>query len=421
MSRCDWSFVRHCVLWVTLTTLQICQLLYLTSISDKTTSETNADFARKHKNTDIHKTDNCQIHFLQHFHNKTQICEHSSSKHTFSDLLSDLWLHLFHLEERFLPVTLCPPALCAVHHKSCKEQRRDRDKVPIKPATLVTLWQPQDCRRGQHVSDRVRTEQKIFRNAFMSAVLSCRTCLNLCKCENTKMTNHSHSWMCKYRACINSFIRKVTPKKSGKKNQEICKHLRTDPKREMVWKDTLAPIFTHTPASRTHLLRDYRVQHTHTHKHEAEREKNSGVFVHWILKRDEASAGNDEPRIPFICSTSGACIAIADIHPSFARESICVCVWTQPTHSAQKEQHAAHHNWYHNGQLAAAELHFSNNVIKVPHFYLERKREEEQETGSWSFKIVFCSCLLVSSTMYVNLFLFLIFSFASFPKRKKNF
>lgn len=44
------------------------------------------------------------------------------SKHTFTDLLSDLGLHLLHLKQRFLPVAFCPSALCAVHNKSCETQ-----------------------------------------------------------------------------------------------------------------------------------------------------------------------------------------------------------------------------------------------------------------------------------------------------------
>lgn len=44
------------------------------------------------------------------------------SKHTFTDLLSDLGLHLLHLKQRFLPVAFRPSALCAVHNKSCETQ-----------------------------------------------------------------------------------------------------------------------------------------------------------------------------------------------------------------------------------------------------------------------------------------------------------
>ena len=69
--------------------------------------------------------------------------------------------------------------------------------------------------------------------------------------------------------------------------------------------------------------------HTHTHRHtyckhtdRAESEGNSGVFVLWVLKRDEASAGNYDPRIPFICSTSGASIATAGTHPSSAGKHV---------------------------------------------------------------------------------------------------
>lgn len=46
----------------------------------------------------------------------------SFSKHTFTDLLSDLGLHLLHLKQRFLPVAFRPSALCAVHNKSCETQ-----------------------------------------------------------------------------------------------------------------------------------------------------------------------------------------------------------------------------------------------------------------------------------------------------------
>ncbi len=64
---------------------------------------------------------------------------------------------------------------------------------------------------------------------------------------------------------------------------------------------------------------------------------------------------------------------------------LLVSMCTQPTHSAQEQQHAAHHNGYHDGQLAAAELHFGDGVTKVTHLHLERERATTHETGPGSF------------------------------------
>lgn len=164
---------------------------------------------------------------------------------------------------------------------------------------------------------------------------------------------------------------------SGRKNRGFCEYLRTDPKWEIVWKYTLAAIFTRTPVPQTHFLCDYREQRTHTEQIEM----NTGVFVHWLLNGDEASAWNYDPRIPFISSTSGASIAAAGTHPSSSSE----CVWIPPTHCAQQQEHTAHHNGDHDGQLAAAELHSGNTFMEVPHLHLERKKNQN-ETGSQSFK-----------------------------------
>lgn len=60
-------------------------------------------------------------------------------------------------------------------------------------------------------------------------------------------------------------------------------------------------------------------------------------------------------------------------HPSLQQAHIhhlLVSMCTQPTHSAQEQQHAAHHNGDHDGQLAAAELHFGDGVTEVPHLHL---------------------------------------------------
>lgn len=84
--------------------------------------------------------------------------------------------------------------------------------------------------------------------------------------------------------------------------------------------------------------------------------------------------GNYNPQILFICSTSGASIATAGAHPSCAA-NMC----TQPTHSAQEQQHTAHHNGYHDGQLAAAELHFGDGAVEVPHLHLERQTAHQME------------------------------------------
>lgn len=64
-------------------------------------------------------------------------------------------------------------------------------------------------------------------------------------------------------------------------------------------------------------------------------------------------------------------------HPSLQQAYIyhlLVSMCTQPTHSAQQQQHAAHHNGYHDGQLTAAELHFGDGVTKVPHLHLRGKK-----------------------------------------------
>lgn len=74
-------------------------------------------------------------------------------------------------------------------------------------------------------------------------------------------------------------------------------------------------------------------------------------------------------------------------HPSLQQADIhhpLVSMCTQPTHSAQQQQHAAHHNGHHNGQLTAAQLHFGDGATKVPHLNLERERT--RETGPSSFK-----------------------------------
>lgn len=52
------------------------------------------------------------------------------SKHTFTDLFSDLGLHLLHLKQRFLPVAFRSSALCAVHDESCETQHAIRQWQP---------------------------------------------------------------------------------------------------------------------------------------------------------------------------------------------------------------------------------------------------------------------------------------------------
>lgn len=93
-------------------------------------------------------------------------------------------------------------------------------------------------------------------------------------------------------------------------------------------------------------------------------ERNSGVFVlSGAMKQVQETAC---PWIPFISCTSGVSIAPADAHSSAA---------TRLTHSAQQQQHAAHHNGHHDGQFTAPELHFGNDVTKVPHLDLGRQEE----------------------------------------------
>lgn len=65
-----------------------------------------------------------------------------------------------------------------------------------------------------------------------------------------------------------------------------------------------------------------RVERTHRRTEGADVEGNSRVFVLRVLKRDEARAGSFDLTIPFICSTSGASIATAGTHPSFASKRV---------------------------------------------------------------------------------------------------
>lgn len=77
-------------------------------------------------------------------------------------------------------------------------------------------------------------------------------------------------------------------------------------------------------------------------------------------------------------------------HPSLQQAHIhqlLVSMCTQPTHSAHQQQHAAHHNGYHDGQLAATKLHFGDGVTKVPNLHLERERATTNETGLSCFKL----------------------------------
>lgn len=72
---------------------------------------------------------------------------------------------------------------------------------------------------------------------------------------------------------------------------------------------------------------------------------------------------------------------------------------TQLTHSAQQQQHTAHHNGYHDGQLAAAELHFSNGVMEVPHMHLERQTHKSELLENLVPLSVLFSCLRISSVV----------------------
>lgn len=149
-----------------------------------------------------------------------------------------------------------------------------------------------------------------------------------------------------------------------------------------------------TPALHTHSHKDYSMEYTHKHTDSrADIEGNSGVFVLLVLRRDEASAGNYDPRIPFICSTSAASIATAGTHTSSAGKR----VYTQPTHSAQQQQHAAHHDGYHDGQLATTKLHFGDGAMKVPHLHLERK-----SNNTWNPSILLPLHPYLSMLKYVS-------------------
>lgn len=53
---------------------------------------------------------------------------------TFPDFVSDLWLHLLHLENSFMKVAFSPPALCAVHGKSCKRQHT------VRKTNATSVW-----------------------------------------------------------------------------------------------------------------------------------------------------------------------------------------------------------------------------------------------------------------------------------------
>lgn len=67
-----------------------------------------------------------------------------------------------------------------------------------------------------------------------------------------------------------------------------------------------------------------RVERTHRRSDRADVEGNSRVFVLRVLRRDEARAGSFDLTIPFICSTSGASIATAGTHPSFASKGVYI-------------------------------------------------------------------------------------------------
>lgn len=173
--------------------------------------------------------------------------------------------------------------------------------------------------------------------------------------------------MCKWSFCTNF-------SQSEKKKSD---YLRTDSKKENVRKSTLAlmhkPRIAHTH-THTHLHKDYSVNTVHTQTREStqrvDSKRNSGVFVHWVLKRDdvrEAMTPNSFLSVPHLEHPS-----LRQAHISHLMASVC----TQPTHSAQQQQHTAHHNGYHDGQLTATKLHFGNGVMKVSHLHLEREKEE---------------------------------------------
>lgn len=61
------------------------------------------------------------------------------------------------------------------------------------------------------------------------------------------------------------------------------------------------------------------------HRHWDRQRKNTRVFVRWILKRDEASAGNYKPRIPFISFHIWS-IHCCSRHTSIICQQPCVCV-----------------------------------------------------------------------------------------------
>lgn len=136
--------------------------------------------------------------------------------------------------------------------------------------------------------------------------------------------------------------------------------------------------FSHlTPAWHSH--KDHRINCTHKRTDRTDIAGNSGVFGFWggMEQLQKTMTSKFLLSVPYL---ERPLLKQAHIHHPLV--SAC----RLPTHSAQQQQHAAHHNGYHNGQLAPAKLHFGNGMMKVPHLHLQRERATTHDTGLSSFK-----------------------------------
>lgn len=135
-------------------------------------------------------------------------------------------------------------------------------------------------------------------------------------------------------------------------------------------KSTLAPV--HKPCTaHAHTERSQYEDsaRTETQEHRGSRQReNSGAFVRRVLKRDEAGE-TTTPEFPLSVPHLEHPL-LQQGHVSRLLASMC----TQPTHGAQQQQHTAHHNGDHDGQLTATQLHFGDGVMKVPHLHLQGEK-----------------------------------------------
>lgn len=121
--------------------------------------------------------------------------------------------------------------------------------------------------------------------------------------------------MAKHNSCTHSLIGSITSKMSGRKQRGFCEYMIQIGKRcESIHSVEFSPV--HLPCRPSRFLT---TENRHT-----DRIGNTGVFVRWILKRDEASAGNYKPRIPFISFHIWS-IRSCSRHASIICWQACVC------------------------------------------------------------------------------------------------